>query len=106
MIKNNKVLLIGGSGTLGSTIIDSKIFKKLDAPSKKELNLLNKKKISKFLKKKYNLIINCAAIARMKECEKNPTKAIRVNVFGTLNLVQEINKYQNNYNKKISVGQK
>ena len=103
MIKNNKVLLIGGSGTLGSTIIDSKIFKKLDAPSKKELNLLNKKKISKFLKKKYNLIINCAAIARMKECEKNPSKAIAVNIFGTLNLVEEIKKYETDYRKKIKL---
>ena len=97
MTKDNKVLLIGGSGTLGSAIINSKIFKKLDAPKKRELNLLSKKNIRKFLKKKYNLIINCAAIARMKECEKNPYKAIKVNVFGTLNLVEEIEKHDKNY---------
>lgn len=103
MIKENKILLIGGSGTLGSTFINSKIFKKLDAPQKKELNLLNKKNIRKFIKKKYNVIINCAAIARMKECEKNPNKAIKVNVFGTLNLVEAIKKHHKNYKEKIKL---
>ena len=82
MFLSKKILLIGGSGTLGSSIINSKIFKKLDAPKKRELNLLNKKNIKKFLKKKYNTIINCAAVARMKECERNPSEAIKVNVFG------------------------
>ena len=103
MTKDNKVLLIGGSGTLGSAIINSKIFKKLDAPKKRELNLLSKKNIRKFLKKKYNLIINCAAIARMKECEKNLYKAIKVNVFGTLNLAEAIKEYQTKYKRKIKL---
>ena len=103
MTKDNKVLLIGGSGTLGSAIINSKIFKKIDAPKKKELNLLSKKKIKKFLKKKYNLIINCAAIARMKECEKNPSKAIKVNFFGTLNLTEGIKEYETKHKRKIKL---
>ena len=101
MAKENKVLLIGGSGTLGSTFVNSKVFKKLDAPRKKELNLLNKKNIRKFIKKKYNVIINCAAVARMRECERNPSKAIKVNVFGTLNLVEEINKYQSSHRRLL-----
>ena len=103
MIKENKVLLIGGNGTLGSTFVNLKIFKKIDAPRKKELNLLNKKSIRKFIKKKYNIIINCAAVARMRECEKNPYKAIKVNVFGTLNLVEEIKKHHKNYKEKIKL---
>ena len=90
----NKVLLIGGSGNLGSAIIKSKIFKNLHYPSKKKLNLLNKLSIRKNLKKKYNLIINCAALARMKECEKNPKKAIKINISGHLNLVKEIINYE------------
>ena len=103
MTKDNKVLLIGGNGTLGSTIINSKIFKKLDAPKKQKLNLINKKNIRKFLKKKYSIVINCAAIARMRECEKNPSRAIKINFFGTLNLVEEIKKYQINYKRKIKL---
>ena len=103
MTKVKKVLLIGGGGALGSSIIKSKIFKNVEAPTKKNLNLLNKSSINKFLKKKYHLIINCAAIARMKECEKNPFKAIRVNILGTSNLIKEILHYENNYKKKIKL---
>ena len=79
MTKVKKVLLIGGEGTLGSSIVKSKVFKNLDRPKKKDLNLLKESSINKFLKNRYNLIINCAAVARMKECEKNPFKAIKFN---------------------------
>lgn len=98
-----KVLLIGGSGTLGSAIIKSKIFENIHYPSKKKLNLLKRSSIKKFLKKKYDLVINCAANARMKECEKNPIKAIKINVFGTLNLIIELAKYQINSKNKIKL---
>jgi len=100
---NKKVLLIGGDGTLGSSIVKLKIFKDLEAPPKKKLNLLKRISIKKSLKEGYHLIINCAAIARMKECEKNPHKAINVNVFGTLNLVKEIMSYEAISKKKIKL---
>ena len=103
MKKNNKILLIGGSGSLGSSILKLKLFKNIDSPSKQDLNLLNTKSIKKFLNKKYNVIINCAALARMRECEKEPEKAINVNIFGTLNLVKEILSYQNKNKKKIKL---
>ena len=101
MSKIKKILLIGGKGTLGTSIIKSKIFKNLDAPQKKDLNILDRASIRKHLKKKYYLIINCAAKARMKECEKNPLDAIKVNVFGTLNLINEIIKYEKHFKKRI-----
>lgn len=103
MNSNKKVLLIGGSGTLGSSIIRLKIFNKLDSPKKKDLNLLKASSITEFLKNDYNLVVNCAAIARMEKCEKKPFKAIRVNIYGTLNLVKEIMNYENYYNKKIKL---
>ena len=65
MIKK-RILLVGGSGNLGSEIIKSKIFKNIYAPSKKTMNLLDQQKIRKILKtKKINLVINCASLARM-----------------------------------------
>ena len=91
-----KVLLIGGSGNLGSALKKLKLFKKIDSPKKENLNLLNVTSINKFLNKKYSIIINCAAMARMTECEKKPNKAFQANVIGTLNLVKAINKYKKN----------
>ena len=104
MKKNKKILLIGGSGNLGSSIIKSKLFKNLYFPKKKDLNILDKKSIKKIINKdKFDLIINCAAMARIIECEKNKSKAINVNIKGTYNLVKEILDYENRFNKKIKL---
>ena len=104
MRKKNKTLLIGASGSLGSTIVKSALFKNLCYPSKKILNIENEKKIRKILiKNKFDLIINCAAIARMRECELDPSKAIKVNIFGMMNLVDEIINYQNQFKKEIKL---
>ena len=74
-LKNN-ILLTGGSGTLGSCIIRSKLFKNLIYPSKSSLNILKKKQIKNYLiKNDINLVIHCAAIARVSECENNKVKA-------------------------------
>jgi dTDP-4-dehydrorhamnose reductase len=90
---NKKILLTGGSGTLGNAIIQCGLFKKIYYPSSKQLNILNYKELKKFIyKNKISLIIHCAAMARIKECEKNISKAIDVNIRGTLNIVKSINK--------------
>ena len=88
---DNKILLTGGSGTLGRAIINSGLFKNLFAPTSKQVNILHYKELKKFIfKNKINLIIHCAALARMKECEKNISKAIEINVRGTLNIIRSI----------------
>ena len=69
-LKNN-FLLLGGSGTLGKAITKSKLFKNLKHPSSKKVNILSKNKIENFL------IINCAAMAIVKECEENKKKAYK-----------------------------
>ncbi len=89
----NRILLTGGSGTLGKAIIESGLFEKLYHPTSKQLDILNYEKLKKFIsKKKINLILHCAAIARMKKCERNISKAIDVNIQGTLNIVKSISK--------------
>ena len=104
MKKNKKVLLIGGSGNLGSSIIKSGLFENLHCPQKKNLNILDRNSIRKTLSKnKFDLIINCAAMARVIDCEKNPTKAININIIGTSNLVKEILVYETNYRKKVKL---
>ena len=90
-----KTLLIGGRGNLGSSIIKSGLFKNLYYPKKKKLNILDRNSIRKYLSKnKFNLIINCAAMARIVDCEKNLSKAISINIGGTFNLVKEILSYE------------
>ena len=104
MKKNSKILLIGGSGSLGSSIIKSELFKNLYSPDKKNLNLISRKSIRKALNyHKFDLVINCAAMARILDCEKNTTKAIDVNIGGTLNLVKEILRHETHYKRKIKL---
>ena len=59
-----KVLLTGGNGFLGKSILNSNIFKKyiILAPNSQDLNLTNKKHVDIFFQKnQVNYIINCAA---------------------------------------------
>ncbi len=102
-MKSN-VLLLGGSGTLGSKIIKSKLFPNLKYPKKKILNILNKKQIENYLiKKKINLVLHCAALARVKDCEFNKNKAKKINIIGTLNIVKSILKIQKMKKKDIKL---
>ena len=99
---NKNILLIGGSGNLGQKILSSQLFDKIFAPKKKKLNLLKPSQIDNFLKKNtIDIIINCASIARMKECERNKSKAIKNNILGTFNLINSIRNYQKKKKKKI-----
>ena len=71
----NNILLLGGSGTLSSTIIKSRIYPNLKYLPKK-LNILNKNKIINYLiENKIKLILHCAAVARVKQCELNIKKS-------------------------------
>lgn len=89
MYKN--ILLTGGSGNLGTEIIKSNLFSSLLSPSRDVLDITNIETIKRvFDNNKFDAVIHCAAFARMKECEKNPEKAIKINVIGTSNLVNEI----------------
>ena len=87
------ILLTGGSGKLGSAIIDSGKIKGLLSPSHGELDIASKESISKYFKRhddKIDAIIHCAALARIMSCEKNPDDAIMVNIIGTSQLVQAV----------------
>ena len=102
-LKNN-VLLLGGTGTLGSKIIKSKFFPNLKHPKKKILNILNRNKIEKYLiKEKISLILHCAALARVKDCEFNKNKAKKINIIGTQNIVKSILKIKKNKKNDIKL---
>ena len=85
------ILVLGGTGQLGSKLKIKRYFKGHYFPSKKILDITKKISLKKYIEKnKINLIINCAAIARMRECEKNKKKAYKINVKGCENLVKII----------------
>ena len=93
MAVKNRILLLGGSGQLGREILDSKIFNNIYSPNKKTLNILDKRKLIKYISSnKITLIINCAAKARMDYCEKFQNEAFKVNVNGVANIIDAIKK--------------
>lgn len=97
-----KILLIGGSGNLGTEILKSGLFANIHYPKRKVFNLLNLEGMKKFLyKNNFEIIINCASLARVKDCESNISLAIDNNILGILNLVKAIQEYEKKLKKKI-----
>ena len=91
MHKKFRILLLGGSGKLGQKIIESGFFHNLYSPGRELCDLNNKQSIDDLLINfKPTHIINCAALARRKICEKDPKSAISNNIIGTANLVNSV----------------
>ena len=99
-----KILVLGGTGTLGKTLKKKKFFNKHFFPSSTKLDITNLNQLEKFIKKKgINLIINCAAIARMRVCERYKSKSFKVNVLGVKNLQTVIKKIDDRNIKLIHI---
>ena len=85
------ILLTGGTGFLGSKIIDSSLFNNLYYPTREEMDLTEMDSIKRFLMaKNIDVVIHCAALVRMNKCQNNPDHAITNNIIGTSNLVVQI----------------
>jgi len=90
-----KILITGGSGALGISL--KKVFKKAYAPSRKELDVSNRKNVYKvILGYKPTVMIHAAALVGIRECEENKEKAWLTNVEGTQNIVNALKKLSNN----------
>jgi len=91
-----KILLIGASGNLGRQL--TKISKNFDCPTRNDLDISNSEElIAYFIKNKYELVINCAAITDTEFCETNISDCISVNTVGAANLTM----LQDQFNFKI-----
>ena len=99
-----KILVIGGSGNLGKILKKKSFFKGHLFPPSKKIDIRKSENLEAFIRKnKINLIINCAAIARMRICEKYKDKSYAVNVLGVQNLREIILKIKERKIKLIQI---
>jgi dTDP-4-dehydrorhamnose reductase len=81
------LLITGGDGTLGRELV--KLYPESVHPSHLQLDITNKKTVDAFWRKsKLDMVIHCAALTGVRECEDNKGAAWKVNVEGTENLIQ------------------
>tara|TARA_B100000035_G_C21014372_1_gene561067 strand:+ start:1349 stop:2056 length:708 start_codon:yes stop_codon:yes gene_type:complete len=85
-----KIVVTGGSGRFGNILKKQKTKYKIYFPNKKELDILDEKKIVKYLRKiKPNYLIHLAGLSRpMNVHEKNIKKSINLNIIGTANITK------------------
>mgnify|MGYP003633303326 CR=1 FL=1 len=85
-----KILITGGSGLLGNEIKEHlKNIKNIEyyAPTSTECNIENLEVVTKTISDyNPNMIIHCAAVAKFKDVELNPKKALKTNIIGTCNI--------------------
>ena len=116
MISNNKILLFGGTGSLGYEIvkryIDNNIIynysrdeckhwkMKLDYNNNKNLNfiigdIINRDKIEEtLLRIKPNIIIIASAMKHIDQCEYNTDQSLNTNLLGVKNILDLVEKHQ------------
>ena len=93
-----KVLLTGGSGQLGKSILKTKPEKiKIFVPNKIELNLTSKDSIFEaILKYKPDWIINCAAYTNVDKAESEKDIAFKINALAPKYFAEALNIYGGN----------
>ena len=94
MIKENKIVVTGGSGRFSQSLKKIKSKYNFIYPNKKKLNITNTNSILKFLKKaKPKAVLHLAGLSRpMNKHENNIAHSINLNIIGTANLVSVCSK--------------
>jgi dTDP-4-dehydrorhamnose reductase len=78
--------ITGATGKLGRQLVE--VFPDALAPARKELDITDKEAVFNFVtRNKPTIVIHCAALTGIRQCEEDKETAWRVNVGGTENLV-------------------
>jgi dTDP-4-dehydrorhamnose reductase len=82
------VILFGGSGLLGGAFLRK--FQNMDvqihAPPSREVNIVNFEDVNKYLTEiKPDVVVNCAAVTDLDDCEVKSVNAYKVNAIGAYN---------------------
>jgi FlaA1/EpsC-like NDP-sugar epimerase len=110
MIKNKKILIIGGTGALGKTLVNKyynnneiivlsrdehkHYFLKKDYPKINSMigDVKDKSSIKNCLMRfKPEIVINTAALKHVPICEDDPFESVKTNIIGHQNLIESIN---------------
>ena len=85
-----KIIVTGGSGRFGKVLKRYKTKHKIFYPEKKDLDILNIKKLKKYLlKKKPKILIHLAGLSRPLDVhEKQIERSIDLNIIGTANVTK------------------
>lgn len=87
MTHKSQIIFTGGSGLLGSEF--RKILPNINYPSSREFNVTNYEQMKKYVELNgCQLIIHAAAFTSPPLIDKDPLKAIEVNILGTANVVK------------------
>lgn len=82
-----KILLFGGSGTLGIEL--QKLDKNIIAPNREVIDIKDSRELfSYILENKPDIVINAAADINNRNIEINPANAILTNIIGSANLAE------------------
>ena len=92
-----KILIIG-NGFLGeklhNVVIKNKISVEISDYKKNGIDVTNISSINKFFEIHCpEIVVNCSAVSRVDECEKNPKHALNVNAYGAENVAKACKKY-------------
>lgn len=85
--KADKILIVGGSGLLGTALLN--LDPSLTAPSHKEFEINNLNMMNDYFSdKEFDTLLLAAAFTSPPEVDKTPIKAMRTNISGTANVVE------------------
>jgi nucleoside-diphosphate-sugar epimerase len=97
MFKKKKILITGGAGFIGQSLIDSREFDYIsyDVVQDPIMDVLNFRKLMDILvKEEVDGILHLAAVSRVKTGHEYPDRCVDVNVKGTLNVLETAAEYQ------------
>ena len=84
------ILLLGGSGLLGKNLHEEWVKQGIIyiSPTSRDCDITCKDKVARAIAPtEISTVVHCAALTDVAGIERNPTKAIEVNVVGTSNVV-------------------
>ena len=91
-MKKKIIVVTGGSGRFGKVLKKTNNQNKLHFPTKKQLDILDEKKINNYLNRvKPDVLIHLAGLSRpMKEHYQDINKSINLNIIGTANITKSL----------------